>query len=30
MIWILTVVIGGLGLWYVTVRRRRKGEQKAA
>lgn len=26
MLWILAVVMGGLGLGYVTVRRRRKAE----
>jgi hypothetical protein len=29
MLWILAVVMGGLGFGYVTVRRRRKAEQKA-
>jgi hypothetical protein len=30
MLWILAVVMGGLGFGYVTVRRRRKAEQKPA
>ena len=30
MLWVLAVVMGGLGLGYVTVRRRRKAEQKHA
>jgi len=30
MLWILAVAMGGLGLGYVTVRRRRKAEQKNA
>ena len=30
MLWILAVVMGGLGFGYVTVRRRRKAEQKTA
>jgi hypothetical protein len=28
MLWLLAVVMGGLSLGYVTVRRRRKAEQK--
>ena len=28
MLWILAVIMGGLGFGYVTVRRRRKAEQK--
>jgi hypothetical protein len=28
MLWILAVVMGGLGFYYVTVRRRRKAEHK--
>ena len=30
MLWILAVIMGGLGFGYVTVRRRRKAEQKTA
>jgi hypothetical protein len=30
MLWILAIVMGGLGFGYVTVRRRRKAEQKPA
>jgi hypothetical protein len=30
MLWILAVVMGGLGFAYVTVRRRRKADQKAS
>jgi hypothetical protein len=30
MLWILAVIMGGLGFGYVTVRRRRKTDQKAA
>jgi hypothetical protein len=30
MLWILAVLMGGLGIGYVTVRRRRKAEQKPA
>ena len=30
MLWLLAVVMGGLSLGYVTVRRRRKAEQKHA
>jgi len=30
MLWILAVVMGGLSLGYVTVRRRRKAEHKTA
>ena len=30
MLWVLAVVMGGLGLGYVTVRRRRKAEHKPA
>jgi hypothetical protein len=30
MLWILAVLMGGLGFGWVTVRRRRKAEQKAA
>jgi hypothetical protein len=30
MLWILAVVMGGLGFGYITVRRRRKAEQKPA
>ena len=30
MLWILAVVMGGLSLGYVTVRRRRKAEHKQA
>lgn len=30
LLWVLAVVMGGLGLGYVTVRRRRKAEQKTA
>lgn len=30
MLWILAVVMGGLGFGYVTVRRRRKAEHKTA
>ena len=28
MLWILAVLMGGLGFGYVTVRRKRKAEQK--
>ena len=30
MLWILAVLMGGLGVGYVAVRRRRKTERKAA
>jgi hypothetical protein len=30
MLWILAVIMGGLGGVYVTVRRRRKAQNKAA
>jgi hypothetical protein len=30
MLWILAVLMGGLGFGWVTVRRRRKAEQKRA
>lgn len=30
MYWILAVLMGGLGFGWVTVRRRRKAEQKSA
>ena len=30
MLWILAVLMGGLGFGYVTVRRRRKAGQKAS
>lgn len=30
MLWILAIVMGGLGFGYVTVRRRRKTDSKAA
>jgi hypothetical protein len=30
MLWILAVVMGGLGFGYVTLRRRRKADQKAS
>jgi hypothetical protein len=30
MLWVLAVVMAGLGLGYVTVRRRRKAEHKSA
>lgn len=30
MIWILAILMAGLSLWYVTVRRKRKGGPKAA
>ena len=30
MLWILAVMMGGLGFWYVTVRRRRKADHKAS
>jgi hypothetical protein len=30
MLWVLAVIMGGLGFGYVTVRRRRKAEQKTA
>jgi hypothetical protein len=30
MLWILAIVMGGLGFGYVTVRRRRKADQKPA
>ncbi len=30
MLWILALVMGGLGFGYVTVRRRRKADHKAA
>jgi hypothetical protein len=31
MMWILAILMGGLGFWYVSVRRRRKASgQKAA
>jgi hypothetical protein len=30
MLWILAVLMGGLGFGWVTVRRRRKAEQKAS
>jgi hypothetical protein len=29
MLWILAVLMGGLGLTYVTVRRKRKAQQPA-
>jgi hypothetical protein len=29
MLWILAVLMGGLGFGYVTMRRKRKGDQKA-
>jgi hypothetical protein len=28
MLWILAVLMGGLGFGYVTIRRKRKAEQK--
>jgi hypothetical protein len=30
MLWILAVIMGGLGFGYITVRRRRKAGTKAA
>jgi hypothetical protein len=30
MLWVLAVLMGGLGFGYVTIRRRRKAEQKNA
>lgn len=30
MLWILAILMGGLGFWYVAIRRRRKGGPKAA
>lgn len=30
MLWVLAVLMGGLGFGYVTVRRKRKGETKRA
>jgi hypothetical protein len=30
MLWVLAVLMGGLGFGYVTIRRRRKAEQKHA
>ena len=30
MLWILAVLMGGLGFGYVTIRRKRKGETKRA
>jgi hypothetical protein len=30
MLWILAIVMGGLGFGYVTVRRRRKADSKTA
>jgi hypothetical protein len=30
MLWVLAVLMGGLGLGYVTVRRKRKAEHKRA
>ena len=30
MLWVLAVLMGGLGLGYVTVRRKRKAEPKRA
>ncbi len=30
MLWILAILLGGLGVTYVTVRRRRKAEDKPA
>ena len=29
MLWILAVMMGGLGYTYVTIRRKRKADQKA-
>ena len=29
MLWILAVLMGGLGFGYVNMRRKRKGDQKA-
>jgi len=29
MLWILAVMMGGLGFGYVTIRRKRKADQKA-
>ena len=29
MLWILAVMMGGLGFGYVAMRRKRKGDQKA-
>ena len=29
MLWVLAVLMGGLGFGYVTVRRKRKGQQPA-
>jgi hypothetical protein len=28
MLWILAIIMGGLGYGYVTIRRKRKAEQK--
>jgi hypothetical protein len=30
MLWILAIVMGGLGFGYITVRRRRKADSKTA
>jgi len=30
MLWILAVLMGGLGFGYVTIRRKRKAEQKSS
>ena len=30
MLWILAVLMGGLGFTYVTIRRKRKAEQKGS
>jgi hypothetical protein len=30
MLWILAVMMGGLGFGYVTIRRRRKADNKAS
>jgi hypothetical protein len=30
MLWILAVLMGGLGFGYVTIRRRRKADNKAS
>jgi len=30
MLWILAILMGGLGFGYVTIRRKRKAEQKGS